>query len=200
MRIYPFLFSTLLLGPVSLAQMPSAPPQDPSEGPAAIATAPPPRDHPHGPGERGGPMGHRGDMGKWWQNSELAKKLQLSDQQIKQLNDIFFEHRLKLIDYQADMEKQDLKLQAVLDEDSPSEGQVGSQVDQVLAARGKLEREFTMMNLSLRKVLSVEQWRQLKALREERHERDGFFGWRGPGGGPGPHPGAPPPPAPESPF
>ena len=44
---------------------------------------------------------------------------------------------------------------------------MGSQVDQVLAARGKLEREYTMMNLDLRKVLSVEQWRQLKAIREQ---------------------------------
>ena len=63
------------------------------------------------------------------------------------------------------MEKQDLKLQALLDADVPNEGQVEAQVDQVLAARGKLEREFTLMNLDLRKVLSLDQWRQLKAVR-----------------------------------
>jgi hypothetical protein len=63
------------------------------------------------------------------------------------------------------MEKQDLKLQNLLDADVPNEGQVESQVDQVLAARGKLEREYTMMNLDLRKVLSLEQWRQLKSVR-----------------------------------
>ena len=38
-------------------------------------------------------------------------------------------------------------------------------MDQVLAARGKLEREFTLMNLDLRKVLSLDQWRQLKSIR-----------------------------------
>ena len=63
------------------------------------------------------------------------------------------------------MEKQDLKLQTLLDADVPNEGQVEAQVDQVLGARGKLEREYTMMNLDLRKVLSLDQWRQLKSAR-----------------------------------
>jgi hypothetical protein len=114
---------------------------------------------------------HR-ELGKWWQNSDTAKKLQLSDAQIGQLDQIFYDHRVKLIDYGADMAKQDLKLQTLVDADVPDEGQVNVQVDQVLAARGKLEREYTLMNLDLRKVLSLEQWRQLKSL-------------RGTGGGPG---------------
>jgi heavy-metal resistance protein len=108
---------------------------------------------------------YRGELGKWWQNSEIAKKLQLSDGQIGQLDQTFYDHKVKLIDYGAEMEKQDLKLQALLDADVPNEGQVESQVDQVLAARGKLEREFTLMNLDLRKVLSLDQWRQLKSIR-----------------------------------
>jgi Spy/CpxP family protein refolding chaperone len=108
---------------------------------------------------------YRGELGKWWQNSDIAKKLQLGDGQIGQLDQTFYDHKLKLIDYGADMEKQDLKLQALLDADVPNEGQVEAQVDQVLAARGKLEREFTLMNLDLRKVLSLDQWRQLKSIR-----------------------------------
>lgn len=108
---------------------------------------------------------YRGELGKWWQNSDIARKLQLSDDQISQLDQTFYDHKLKLIDYGADMEKQDLKLQALLDADVPNEGQVEAQVDQVLAARGKLEREFTLMNLDLRKVLSLDQWRQLKTVR-----------------------------------
>jgi len=140
----------------------------------------------HGPmrGEMGrGGMG-RHEMGKWWKNSELVKKLQLTDAQIKQLDQTFFDHRMKLIDYHADLEKQDMKLQSLLDEDSPNEAQVGAQVDQELAARSKLERENTMMNLDLRKVLSVDQWRKLKAIRQD-HESGGhefFAGHRGPRG------------------
>ena len=51
---------------------------------------------------------YRGELGKWWQNSDIAKKLQLSDGQITQLDQTFYDHKLKLIDYGADMEKQDL--------------------------------------------------------------------------------------------
>ena len=118
-------------------------------------------------------MGH-GEMGKWWQNSDTVKKLQLNDSQITQLDQIFLDHRLKLIDYGAEMEKQDLKLQTLLDADVPNEGEISTQVDQVLEARGKLEREATTMNLDLRKVLSLPQWRQLKSIRGS----EGGFGNR----------------------
>jgi Spy/CpxP family protein refolding chaperone len=127
------------------------------------------------PGTRGGVVfrtEYHGELGKWWQNSEIAKKLQLSDDQIGQLDQTFYDHKVKLIDYGAEMEKQDLKLQALLDADVPNEGQVEAQVDQVLAARGKLEREFTLMNLDLRKVLALDQWRQLKSIRGQ----NGGFG------------------------
>ena len=129
-----------------------------------------------GPGHAGGGpvVMYRREMGKWWQNADVVSKLGLSDSQVTQLNQVFYNHKMKLIDYGAEMEKQDLKLQTLLDADQPDEGQVNSQVDQVLAARGKLEREFTAMNLDLRKQLSLEQWRQLKTI-------------RGTDVGPGPH-------------
>ena len=124
---------------------------------------------PPGPGHaRANVMYMRTDMGgKWWQNQDIANKLQLNSSQIAQLDQTFLDHKLKLIDYGAEAEKQDLKLQSLLDADVPNEGQIQSQIDQVLNARGKLEREVTFMNLDLRKVLSLDQWRQLKAIRPD---------------------------------
>ncbi len=155
----------------------------------------------HGPKDGHGMVTFRREMGKWWQNPDIVSKLQLNDGQISQLNQVFYDHKMKLIDYGAEMQKQDLKLQSLLDADTPDEGQVSSQVDQVLAARGRLEREFTMMNLNLRKVLSLDQWRQLKAVRGDVGPGDNFIyfqkkiGPGGPGGGPGPDvmPFPPPP-------
>jgi Spy/CpxP family protein refolding chaperone len=136
-------------------------------------------------------------IGKWWENPDLVSKLQLTESQTTQLNQIFYDHRMKLIDYGADMEKQDLKLQTLLDADQPNESQVSSQVDQVLAARGKIEREYTMMNLAQRKVLTVDQWKQLKTLRGDSGMPGGnlmyFHRQLGPGG-PGEPPMPPPPP------
>ena len=66
----------------------------------------------------------RREMGKWWQNPDIVSKLQLTDAQVTQLNQVFYDHKLKLIDYGAEMEKQDLKLQTLLDADQPDEAQV----------------------------------------------------------------------------
>lgn len=134
---------------------------------AAQTPAPAPPPAPPAVGVRTGKQVfiYHGELGKWWQNADIVKKLQLTDSQISQLDQIFVDHRMRLIDYGADMEKQDLKLQTMLDADVPNEGQISSQVDQVLDSRGKLEREFTSMNLDLRKVLSLPQWRQLKSIR-----------------------------------
>lgn len=174
----------ILLAALSLgAQTAPAPATQPMP---AMSPLPPMAHGPGGPGV----MMYRKEMGKWWRNSDVAKKLQLSDAQLAQLDDTFYQHRLKLIDYGAEMEKQDLKLQTLVDADVPNEGQVESQVDQVLAARGKLEREYTMMNLDLRKVLSLEQWRQLKSI-QGTHRDNVFFQRRLP---------APPPGAPEAPL
>jgi Spy/CpxP family protein refolding chaperone len=107
------------------------------------------------------------EMGEWWKNSDTAKKMQLSDSQIAQLEQICSDHRTKFVSYGTEMGKQDLKLQKLLDADVPNEDLVRTQVDHVLAARGRLEREFTMMSLDLRKVLSVEQWRQLRTIHQE---------------------------------
>lgn len=160
---------------------------------------------PPGPGFRTGKhvMVMRTEMGKWWKDSKIAQKLQLNDTQMSQLDQIFYEHKLKLIDDGAAMEKEDLKLQNLLDADVPNEGEINAQVDRVLAARGKLEREYTFMNLDLRKVLSLDQWKQLKQVREERGPAKNFFylqkGPMGPGPvtlppGPGKPSGGPAPP------
>jgi Spy/CpxP family protein refolding chaperone len=180
------LFSMLALPLLALGQMPAPPHPLPSQDGPRIA----PRKRVMVWKEKG--------MGKWWQDSQIAKQLQLSDSQISQLNQIFYDHRLKLIDDGAEMEKADLKLQNLLDQDEPKDAQVEAQVDQVLAARGKLEREYTMMNLDLRKVLSVQQWKQLKSIRNERRPGDHVFFFKrfstGSGPGSGPMPPLPPPP------
>jgi Spy/CpxP family protein refolding chaperone len=129
-----------------------------------LAQSPAPKARTDGPVFNRQFVVHR-EIGKWWQNADIVKKLQLSDGQLSQLDQVFYDHRMRLIDYGAEMEKNDLKLQTLLDADVPNEGQINNQVDQVLEARGKLERESTMMNLDLRKVLSLAQWRQLKSIR-----------------------------------
>jgi Spy/CpxP family protein refolding chaperone len=148
----------------------------------------------------------RGFGGSWWRNSELAQKLNLSDQQKQQLEKTFLDYRLKLVDLRADLEREELKLQPLMDADTLNEAQISSQLDTLLAARMKLEKTNAMMNVSMRKVLTAEQWKQLRSMREDRFRRaraarhPGERGRMRPGSAPAPSgQPAPPPSAPNAP-
>ncbi len=146
------------------------------------AQMPPGAPHPPGP-----------DLGKWWKNSEIVHELGLSEAQINQIEQTFLEQRLKLIDLHAELEKQEARLQPLIEADQPDEAKVSAQIDQVLAARGRLEKANAMMMLAIRRVLTVEQWKKLQAIQHERermHQR-----MMGAPFGPG-TPGVPPAPTP----
>ena len=86
---------------------------------------------PSGPGgpdpSQGPPMGgppmehtfHNDHFGRWWNNPELAQQLNLTDQQKKQMDDIYLQHRLKLIDLNANLEKQETLLHPMIEADQP---------------------------------------------------------------------------------
>jgi len=171
-----FLFVALItfIGVAAMAQ---------DAGPIVVMQGPGPMGMgPGDPGPHSMGMGpHHGPFGAWWKNSEVVKELQLSDAQIKQIEQTFLDYRLKLIDLRADVERQETKLQPLLEADHPNEQQVGSQVDAVVAARGKLEKTNTMMMLAIRRVLSVDQWKKLQAIEHRRGERNVFYRRMGPG-------------------
>ncbi len=146
------------------------------------AQMPPGAPHPPGP-----------DLGKWWKNSETVRELGLSEAQINQIEQTFLEQRLKLIDLHAELEKQEARLQPLIEADQPDEAKVSAQIDQVLAARGRLEKANAMMMLAIRRVLTVEQWKKLQAIQ---HERENMH-WRMMGAPFAPGiPGVPPAPTP----
>jgi len=152
-------------------------------GPLVLMQGPGPMGMgPMDPGPHGMGMGpHHGPFGAWWKNSEVVKELQLTDDQVKQIGQTFLDYRLKLIDLRADLERQETKLQPLLEADQPNEQQVSSQVDAVVAARGKLEKTNTMMMLAIRRVLSVDQWKKLQAIQQRHGERNVFYRRTGPG-------------------
>src|SRR5688572_20757390 len=47
--------------------------------------------------------------GKWWKDAETVRQISLSDGQAQQIEQIFTDHRMKLIDWMADLHKQELK-------------------------------------------------------------------------------------------
>jgi Spy/CpxP family protein refolding chaperone len=116
------------------------------------------------------------------------------------MDDIFLQHRLKLIDLNANLEKQEVMFRPMIEADQPDETKILAQIDAVAQARADLEKADARMLFDLRKALTPEQWQKLKATRMEHRDRmrDDRRDQRGPGHdrhmGMGPNGGAPPPP------
>jgi protein CpxP len=156
------------------------------DGPAPGPGGPDPAQ---GPGMQGPPMErafHAEHSGRWWDNPQMAQQLNITDQQKKQMDDIFLQHRLKLIDLHASLDKQETLLQPMIEADQPDEAKILSQIDAVAQARAELEKANARMLFDIRKTLTPDQWQKLKTMREEHHDgkmmRDDRRGPGGPGG------------------
>ncbi len=143
-----------------------------------------------GPGGAGMRMG---PQGKWWSNPELAQKLGLTKDQQKKMDDIFQQSRLKLIDLNASLQKEEVTLEPLMETDQPDEPKVLAQIDRVAQDRAELEKANARMLLGLRQVLTPDQWQKLRA-EAPRPEKFKMMGPGGPGGmGIPVGPGGPPP-------
>ena len=133
-----------------------------------------------------------GGRGAWWKNSEIAKELNLTDAQQKQLEKTFLDYRMKLVDLNANLDRQELKLEPLISADTLDENAVSQQLDQVVAARGRLEKSNAMMHVAMRKVLNQEQWKKLQGLHRDRRPMGmGGERWERRGPRPPDGPGAP---------
>jgi TonB family protein len=144
------LLLVLCLPCALLAQQPPPPPAAP---PAPSVPAPPKVPQ---------------ELGKWWKNSEIVKKLQITEAQVKQIEQVFLDHRLKLVDLRAELERRELQMKPLLEVDRPDESKVVAQTQRIAEARGELEKANTLMMLAIRRILSVEQWKGLEEIREAR--------------------------------
>ena len=111
---------------------------------------------------------------KWWKDSDVVKQINLTDSQAQQIEQGFYDHRLRIIDLLGESEKQEVKLQQLMDAEQPDEAQINSQVEQVVTARAALEKEHAAMMLNVRRVLSPEQWKKLQNIRGD-HVMGGVF-------------------------
>lgn len=153
--------------------------------------------------EMGGPGGQ---FGRWWNNPRLVEKFKLTDQQRKTMDDIYEQHRLKLVDLHANLEKAELEMEPLIGQDQPDETRILSQIDKVAQARAELEKANARMLLDIRKQLTPEQWKDLKTAWAARREERGGSGapgdgqhWRRRDGAPKDGNGAAPPPQPGGP-
>jgi Spy/CpxP family protein refolding chaperone len=160
-------------------------------------------------------FGAQGDNGRWWNNPKLVERLKLTDEQRKSMDGILLDHREKLIDLRAGLQKAELSLEPLIQDDQPNEAKILAGIDRVAQARAELEKANARYLLALRGKLTPEQWKMVQDFRKRQgqegrdrgrdgHDGQGRDGWKpgAPGtGGQGPsgmyrhRQGPPPPPA-----
>ena len=141
-----------------------------------IALAQPPQGGPGGPGFGGqkfGPPGG-GEMhrilppGRWWKDADVVKTIGLNDGQVQKIEQIFQDSRMKLVDVHANLQKEEIKLEPLLEADNPDENAVLSAIDRIAATRATLEKANAQMAFAIRRVLTPDQWKKLRAMRPSR--------------------------------
>ena len=168
-----FLIAIVLMTSAALAQLAPEPPM-----PAAAPE--PQRGFMPGPGRDGMRMPGGDGMrmrdggipgGKWWKDSQTVQALGISDQQAQQMEKIFQDHRMQLVDLHANLEKAELAMEPMMQADQPNESQVNAQIDKIAQARAALEKSNAQMLFAIRRVLTPDQW---KKLQTQHHEPRGF--------------------------
>jgi protein CpxP len=151
------------------------------------------------PGMRAGGQGARhqppierafslpGQQGRWWTQPRVVEYLKLTEEQQKAMDGILMEHREKLIDLRAALEKTELKMEALVSDAQPNEAAIVAQIDKVAQSRAELEKANARYLLAVWSKLTPEQRTKVKQFRANGLSRPNW----GPGrmGERGMHPG-----------
>jgi Spy/CpxP family protein refolding chaperone len=135
-----------------------------------------------------------GPHGMWWKSPEIVTAIGLTPDQQKKIEDLFIQSRTQLIQLHAKLETEQLQLGPVLDANPVDQPKAMAAIDKIANSRADLEKADAKMLLSIRGVLTPEQWTKLQA----QHPGRGPGGAHGPSGKQGPDghkgKGTPPPP------
>lgn len=133
-----------------------------------------------------GAIGGAGGQRQFWNNPNVVKQLTLTDDQRKAMDGILQDHKMKLIDLRANLEKAEVTMGPMMKADMPDQKAIEAQIDKVVMARAELEKANARFLLDIRMQLKPDQWKQLQTMRMNRMQhqgmRDGREGQDGRGG------------------
>ena len=106
--------------------------------------------------------------GKWWNNPQASKKLNLTDDDQKKLNDQYIESRRQLIDLKSAVEKERFELENLLEKREINETEIMNQFRKLEDTRTGLAAERLRFIIQARKILGYDRFQTLKMLHKQR--------------------------------
>ena len=101
--------------------------------------------------------------GTWWNDADNITRLGLTKEQQKKMDDIFQQFRLKLIDLNAALAKEELIMTPLIESERLDEVRILAQIDKIAQARAELEKANSRMLLGIRQTLTMEQWSKIQS-------------------------------------
>jgi len=102
--------------------------------------------------------------GKWWQNRLAIQQLRLTPEQQQKIEGLWIEDRKALIDQKAELDKLQLDLHGIINQEIIDESAALQVFDAVQRARMELERSTFLMRIRIKNTLTPEQQRKLEVL------------------------------------
>jgi Spy/CpxP family protein refolding chaperone len=101
--------------------------------------------------------------GKWWDRSDVIKKLKLKADQRKQMDQVFQEMRGRLMELNMSVDREEAALEPLMEASPLDDSKILPQIDRIAQARADLEKMEARLVLGLRHVLTADQWKLLQS-------------------------------------
>jgi Spy/CpxP family protein refolding chaperone len=109
--------------------------------------------------------------GKWWENERLANRIGLTEEQKERITDLVYEHALAMVDLSAAVKRSELEMANLVIQPEFDADEVRAAFAKFQKARQTLDLERFEMLISVREVLTDQQWVQIQELMQEMRRR-----------------------------
>jgi Spy/CpxP family protein refolding chaperone len=100
--------------------------------------------------------------GKWWYNQKVVKNLNLTQKEVRQLDQLYVDSHRKLIKLKNAVEREQFELDTLLGKKTVDDAKVRKQFKQLESARTNLADERLGFVIRVREIIGAERFQQLK--------------------------------------
>lgn len=100
--------------------------------------------------------------GKWWYNQKVVQSLNLTQDEIRQLDQLYVDSHRKLIELKNTVEREQFELDALLGKKTVDDAKVRQQFKRLESARTDLADERLRFVIRVREIIGADRFQQLK--------------------------------------
>ena len=105
---------------------------------------------------------------------KMIEKLNLTDQQQTQIEEIRFIHQEKMIDLKADVERKELALKELQSTNNFSRSDYIAKIEDIISSKNKIQLEKANHHMDVYELLDSEQketWNKMKPMKDRKHDK-----------------------------